>query len=105
MNIKPKEIFNRNCPCCHSPIGISDRIVVLIRESISCKYCTKHLRPNFKIALFNVFWLNASIALLIKQYTSLEFIWVVIASVLFTNAMVPALDLLFSLEEDNNSMS
>jgi hypothetical protein len=44
-------------------------------------------------------------ALLIQQYTSLEFIWVVIASVLFTNAMVPALDLLFSLEEDNHSMS
>lgn len=97
-----REMLSRSCPCCGQSIPLSERLVLLNRESLSCKYCAKTLQPNFKVMLFNVCWLSMSVSWLVKSHTSLDYIWALSAALLFCSVVTPALDLLFSLEEEKH---
>lgn len=94
-----KQLLQRQCPCCNQPIKLSQRLCLLQRELVICKYCTKPLQPQFLTTLFNAFWLSMSVSWLIKLNTSLDYIWALIVALFCLGSILPALDLLFALEE------
>lgn len=96
------EFITRSCPCCNKPLKLSDRLALLNREPLNCKYCAKPLKPNVNITLFNVFWLSMSISWLIKNTTSLNYLYALAAALFTVSVFLPALDLLFTLEPDES---
>lgn len=94
-----KQLFQRQCPCCSQPIKLSERLGLLQRELVICKFCAKPLQPQFKTTVFNAFWLSMSASWFIKLTTSLDFTWALIVALFCLSSMLPALDLLFALEE------
>lgn len=94
-----KQFWQRQCPCCKKPINLSDRLCLLQRELVTCKYCAKPLQPNFKTMLFNAFWLSMSASWIIKLSTQLNYEWALIVALFCLASILPALDLLFGLEE------
>ena len=96
-----KEFVTRQCPCCNKPLKLSERLALLNREPLTCKYCAKPLKPNFNIMLFNVFWLSMSVSWMIKQTTSLSYFFALAAALFAVSVVLPALDLFFPLEEEN----
>ncbi|MCC2607449.1 hypothetical protein [Planctobacterium marinum] len=93
-------LFARSCPCCGKSISFSERLIILNREVLACKFCARCLKPNFKIMLFNMFWFSMSVSWFIKSHTSLGYVWALCAAVFAATVVLPALDLLFSLEEE-----
>ncbi|MDK1288650.1 hypothetical protein [Pseudoalteromonas umbrosa] len=97
-----KDFATRTCPCCNKPLKLSDRLALLNREPLTCKYCAKPLKPNFSIMLINTFWLSTCVSGLIKTHTELNYAWALCAALLAVSVLLPALDLLFSLEEEHS---
>ncbi len=51
---------------------------------------------------FNMFWLSMTVAWMVLRYTSLTDIFAFMVAVCSANLLLPALDLLFPLEESYN---
>lgn len=95
-----RELLSRKCPCCNKSLGISQRLPLLNREPLTCIYCAKPLKPKLNVMLFNIFWLCMSVSWIVKTHTELNYFWACSVSLLFASTILPALDLLFPLEEE-----
>ena len=95
-----QEFTTRKCPCCNKTLKLSDRLSLLNREPVTCKYCTKSLKPKMNIMLFNVFWMSMSVSWLVKVNTELNYFWAFSAALFTVTVFLPLLDLLFPLEEE-----
>ena len=98
-----KQLVARLCPCCSHEVLFSHRLLFLIREPVTCRYCTKTLRPDIRTMSFNMFWLSMTVAWMVLRYTSLTDIFAFMVAVCSANLLLPAFDLLFPLEESINS--
>ncbi len=94
-----RQLWQRQCPCCKKPIKLSERLAFLQRELITCKYCAKPLQPNFKVMLFNAFWLSMSVSWVIKLATGYDYSFALLVALVCLVALLPVLDLFFGLEE------